>query len=871
MQITRAKTTHINFRKELDQIQIREQDFIIINDYQEGREKRILAKITSLSQEKSNELKGEATILGEYEEGTFQLSPCRIPVSINSEVKIPAKGLISKIISYKGTPGIYLGDIVTSSDNTDPYLLSPRFLERHVLCVASTGAGKSYSIGVLLEEVILHFKDASVLLFDLHNEYWGLSQKNTSEEIKYLSMENYSPRGFNKEILVFNKDSIGLGSQFDLPRLRRLIDLTSAQENVLSAVLEGLTGLEEIKNKIKTSDIHPATKDNLILKINSLQKETSFSSSLDISSLIKKGQISIIRLDQYIDDKRRNILVNELLTLIFELKTQNKIESHQEVIVIVEEAHRYAQKSEILARIAREGRKFGLYEILVSQRPGDLPDNIIANMNTLIALRIKSEKDITKIRLMEGIENETVSILPHLTRGEAMLVGLQDGLSSPVKVKIRPRLTKHIDPQVDKMPDSIRIYKRKSKITPTPAMDTPPNAGQQDDDKIMTSEISQISKPFDKKDLANLLSCEHIMILHKLTGISLFELSVSMLKIEPQLVSGFLTAITSLFTELKDELVKDRTIIREFSEEIGDRSFTIITVEGEYSVTALILDRPPKFKNRLKNRIREFEYALEDKFQKELANFIGELDPFLASLELIDEYLGFSLIGPLRLNTDFDIGIKERSVYQIISGQIEQLAPSEGVFLEEMVNISVLNSDLNYMETIDAFVELFQIGALTIHDHTRKMPQIENIQTQEIQNELSAKKPISTEAKTGATAEPITEELTNERISDMIDLIHLIRDSNVPIQLKEDILMRDVQFESNIKVKTESIQINIDTEEVLIQKLKKIFESGFIIDMKSKNPLNGFKITFSLANNRIIISIARYEHDKYIHVSARGF
>jgi len=104
----------------------------------------------------------------------------------------------------------------------------------------------------------------------------------------------------------------------------------------------------------------------------------------------------------------------------------------------------------------------------------------------------------------------------------------------------------------------------------------------------------------------------------------------------------------------------------------------------------------------------------------------------------------------------------------------------------------------------------------------------------------------------------------------MIDLIHLIQDSNVPIQLKEDILMRDVQFESNIKVKTESIQINIDSEEVLIQKLKKIFESGFIIDMKSKNPLKGFKITFSLANNRIIISIARYERDNYIIVSARG-
>ena len=87
-----------------------------------------------------------------------------------------------------------------------------------------------------------------------------------------------------------------------------------------------------------------------------------------------------------------------------------------------------------------------------------------------------------------------------------------------------------------------------------------------------------------------------------------------MLKIDPQLVSGFLTAITSLFTELKDELVKDRTIIREFTEEIGDRAFKIIMTEGKYSVTALILERPPKFKKRLKKRIREFVYAFEDVF-----------------------------------------------------------------------------------------------------------------------------------------------------------------------------------------------------------------------------------------------------------------
>ena len=101
MQITKATTSHINFRKELDEIQIREQDYLIISNNKNGGEKKVLVRITSLSQDKQNELKGEAKILGEYVEGIYKLTPCRIPVSINAQAEIPPKGLISKIISFK--------------------------------------------------------------------------------------------------------------------------------------------------------------------------------------------------------------------------------------------------------------------------------------------------------------------------------------------------------------------------------------------------------------------------------------------------------------------------------------------------------------------------------------------------------------------------------------------------------------------------------------------------------------------------------------------------------------------------------------------------------------------------------------------------
>jgi DNA helicase HerA-like ATPase len=566
-----------------------EQDFVLITDSKGETDRYLLGLITILTHEKNNAIKGTVSILGEFKKEKYKLFPSRVPISMDADINRPPEGIVSKVLSYQEDDGIYIGDIITSPISKDPFFISPEFLERHVLCVASTGAGKSYSIGVLLEEILLKFKKASVLLFDVHNEYWGLAQENTGAEIADLVQEGYFPREFSSRILVFEKESLGLGKKFGLQRIRRLLELSSAQENALMNILKDPEDLKAIEEKIEKADIHTGTRENLKSKITALKRLNLFSKELDISSLVKPGQISIIRLDQYTDEKKRAIMVNELLNQVFKKKISGKIPKDQEIIVILEEAHRFAHKSEILVQIAREGRKFGIYEILVSQRPGDLPDDIIANMNTLVALRIKSEKDTTKIRLMEGINTDTVAILPHLVKGEALIVGLQGEISIPIRIRVRPRLTKHIDPQIHQMPSTIRRYIELNAIQDLKVeMKEVKKVNEHKFEKIIPS--NEII-PFDQKDLTNLLSFEHILILHKNTGICLFGFSTTILRIDPQLVSGFLTAISSLFSELKDEMVKNRTIIREFTEEIADRAFHIITVEGKYSVTAIILDR----------------------------------------------------------------------------------------------------------------------------------------------------------------------------------------------------------------------------------------------------------------------------------------
>ena len=877
MEIIKSSTSEISFRIDTIMTSIREQDFIIITDSKDSPHQQYLAQVTHLIQTKGEKIKGTALILGKIDSEDFSLSPCRFPISSQAKIQHPPNGLVSKILSYRGEQGIYLGDVVTYNSNTDPFLISPKFLERHVLCVASTGAGKSYSVGVLLEEIIMKFKSAAVLLFDLHNEYWGLALPNDNTEVENLDYEDYSPRGFKDNILIFEINTLGLGNRFDLPRLRRIVDLTAAQENSLSNLITKPILLEELIKLIQDSNIHSSTRETLISKVFSLKNLNIFDKELDLDALIRPGQISIIRLDQFVDERKRNLLVNEILTQVFEKKIHGDLEREHEIVLVIEEAHRFATTNEILPRIAREGRKFGIYEILISQRPGDFPDNIIANMNTLIALRIRSDKDINKIRLMEGISVEVVSKLPHLNRGEALIVGLQKGSRRPIKIHVRPRLSKHIDPQEDDMPEIIPRYlgiEEKTSSTYASGMDESatsaldPSTIGQDESIHLSIEI----EPFDHKDLTNLLACKHILILHKKTGICIFELGITMLKIDPQLVSGFLSAISGLFSELKQDLVKERTILRIFTEEIGDRAFKIITVEGANSITAVILDRTPKYLSDFKRRLRNFSYAFEKEFQTTLREFVGILDDFDPTINLLDRYIGQSLITPLQINRFFEGEIPHSTLYEIIRKQINQLARTEGLFAIEIVNQSLLDSDYNHREITEVIISYLRDKVLILVDQNRTLPSfIAPLLSEDLQ--LTTDEELASEEST--TFDSVPDELRiipDEEMQGLDEfdinwftkLLPEIQENSLPESLISDILERNLIFESGVRIKPNSIRTVTYSESDLLRWARLMTQKGFQLHQKALNPLKGAKMTLRTDISTIISSLAKLQTGDYL-------
>jgi DNA helicase HerA-like ATPase len=136
-----------------------------------------------------------------------------------------------------------------------------------------------------------------------------------------------------------------------------------------------------------------------------------------------------------VPDRAAELAIGVVLDLLFEVALRSEaggpgIGRPSPVLVVLEEAHRYLGDAAVpiasaaANRIAREGRKYGIGLMLVTQRPSELPDTALAQCGTLIALRLSNSQDQGKIKaaLPDSVAG-LAAALPALRTGEAVVSG----------------------------------------------------------------------------------------------------------------------------------------------------------------------------------------------------------------------------------------------------------------------------------------------------------------------------------------------------------------------------------------------------------------------------------------------------------------
>lgn len=354
---------------------------------------------------------------------------------------------------------------VSTRESVPVYVSLNDLVSRHCAVLAMTGSGKSYTVGVIIEEIMK--KKGSLIVFDPHGEYKNIKIPGTETKVygvqggNKIRIETSSLRTADFSNLIPDltdpqrdllEETVNLASKF---YERYDLDVI---KNILSSIYDAKEGRElvtetlpEVTLKEMAKKISLSTVGALIRRLDRLHRTGVFEvDGTPLEEIIKANQLTVIDLSDS-DERLSETIIAVLCRKIFDARKQYVKDKEGNITIptflIIEEAHNFAPRSTeerkiisrgILKRIAREGRKFGVGLCIVSQRPSKLDSDVLSQCNTQIIMKIVNPADQEYIRQsVESVTEDVVKDLPALARGEAIISGSAIRLSIPVKIRGR--------------------------------------------------------------------------------------------------------------------------------------------------------------------------------------------------------------------------------------------------------------------------------------------------------------------------------------------------------------------------------------------------------------------------------------------------
>ncbi len=407
----------------------------------------------------SEKIVADAKVIGFIDEKNNLKSP-RIPFKPGEKVYKADGTIIRKTLNLGVRSGIYLGIMDGQSDRVPVYLNVNKLVQKHVCVLAKTGAGKSYTVGVLIEELIE--KGVPVVIIDPHGEYSALKNPNTNpRELELMGKYKISPKGYPNVVEFTPNQNINPQSDrklaldirnFTISNFMEMLPtrLTDSQKGILFESLKVVKGygrytLDDIINVIHENE--SKAKYNLITSLEMLKESRIFDgAAVRPVDMVKKGMVSVLNL-RGIQPDIQGIIVSRVATEIFEDRKRGRIPP---LLFLLEEAHNFAPErgfgqtvsSGVIRTIASEGRKFGMGLCVVSQRPARIDKSVLSQCNTQIILKVTNPNDLRAIS--QSIESFTADLeedIKHLQPGVALIVG--DVVEQPIFVDIRVKKSRH--------------------------------------------------------------------------------------------------------------------------------------------------------------------------------------------------------------------------------------------------------------------------------------------------------------------------------------------------------------------------------------------------------------------------------------------
>jgi len=395
----------------------------------------------------------------------------------------------------------------TIDENATAYLDGNKLFQRHASLLGSTGSGKSWSVAAILEQAA-NLPSANLIVFDLHGEYRELSyarhlripgpEELGKSDASLLFLPYWLLNAEELQAMFIDRSEFSAHNQ-----------VMAFQDTVVADKKKTLEGLKktDVLNAFTLDSPIPFSIDNVLTELDRLNKEMVPGSSGKDKQGPFYGQFSrlLIRLNSKVSDKRYGflfqapasaheydamaalmkglmdysettaqikvidfsevpadilpVIVGLVARIIYQVQFWTDRDKRKPMALVCDEAHMYLPKKdgknpveqraiENFEKIAKEGRKYGVALLIVSQRPSDVSATILSQCNNVVALRLTNGDDQATVRKLmpESLEG-LMDTLPILDIGEALVVG--DAVLLPSRIRIHPPKEKPLSATID--------------------------------------------------------------------------------------------------------------------------------------------------------------------------------------------------------------------------------------------------------------------------------------------------------------------------------------------------------------------------------------------------------------------------------------
>lgn len=397
----------------------------------------------------------------------------------------------------EGANDLHIGNYSLDKDAT-AYLNGNKFFQRHAVIVGSTGSGKSYSTAKIIEQISKLPKGNSIV-FDIHNEYEPLTNEEGIVRLKIASPVDIEKASTIKDGVIHlpywllgYEDMVSMlvdRSDQNAPNQSMIMSRTIFEAK---KILLEETGNHSVLSNFTIDSPVPYDLNYVLNRLINLNTERVSGARGGEKNGDFNGKLSrlIARLENKKSDRRLGFLfpendellkydwLNHLIESLLGIKSNDKVkiidfsevpsdilplviglvsrlvfsihqwipkEDRHPVSLFCDEAHLYIPNRNqsaideaalnMFERIAKEGRKYGVGLVVISQRPSEVNRTVLSQCSNFVAMRLTNADDQNVIRkLLPDSLSGFSDILPTLDIGEALVVG--DASLLPTRIKI---------------------------------------------------------------------------------------------------------------------------------------------------------------------------------------------------------------------------------------------------------------------------------------------------------------------------------------------------------------------------------------------------------------------------------------------------